>query len=245
VSLVTHSTKRNRVYDRAFDHDEARELRKQGWSYGRLAEHFGVSPAAVMRVLDPATQKRMDEHTRKYAREHLREPCRGGCGRLVWVTDPDRSGYCVSCWRAGESAPNERDNELRCLKCGEWKPDSEFRLSRGRKIRRGRFSWCRPCESRARDEHRKKNRARALQYDREYKARKEGRMSKFVVLKQDGEKRWVEEARGVEAGSRKTAIERVADSEGVYAAMTEGQITGFPVKPVQRFGIVDNGAGPE
>lgn len=51
MSLETHSKKRNRVYERAFDHEEAQRLRSEGWSYDDLAERFGVSltssPASV------------------------------------------------------------------------------------------------------------------------------------------------------------------------------------------------------
>lgn len=55
MSLQTVSTKRNRVYERAFDHDEARQLREadpKTWTHKALAAHFGVSTQAVKRVLD-------------------------------------------------------------------------------------------------------------------------------------------------------------------------------------------------
>lgn len=50
MALVTVSKKRNRVYYRKFDHDEARRLRAEDpkhWSYSELARHFDVSKTAI------------------------------------------------------------------------------------------------------------------------------------------------------------------------------------------------------
>lgn len=51
MGLVTHSEKRNRTYQRKFDHEEAVRLRKEGATYTELAERYGVTPMTVRRVV--------------------------------------------------------------------------------------------------------------------------------------------------------------------------------------------------
>jgi hypothetical protein len=160
VSLETVSTKNNRVYRRAFDHDEARRLRADDpktWTHAALGRYFDVSPTAVERVLKPQTNERMLATAAQSARD-TREPCKGGCGALVWRhgnRNRARSGYCPTCRGEQVAAPNVHDTELRCTKCGEWKPDDEF-SHWSRASRRGRKSHCRVCESAARADHRRR-----------------------------------------------------------------------------------------
>jgi hypothetical protein len=66
------------------------------------------------------------------------------------------SGYCSDCAGALKTAANERPDELRCTKCGEWKADEEFRAAR-RKTRRGRHYCCRKCETAARRDYRRRH----------------------------------------------------------------------------------------
>lgn len=235
MSMVTHSTKRDRIYERAFDHDEARSLREAGWSYGRLAEHFGVSETAVQRVCKPALRKRQDEQTKKWIKENRREPCRGGCGRLVWMMSKGRTGLCQACLAEQLAADGVRPEELLCRKCGAWKPDEEF-TRQERRTRRGRRSWCRGCETEARRRHRATHEEQERKTSREYKRRGKP-MSKFVVLRKEQDGRWAEHER-VRAASRMAAVEQTADGEGVYAAVSEGQLREFPVREAVAFRIV-------
>jgi len=51
MGMETHSTRRNRVYARKFDHDEAFRLHQQGWTYEALARRYDVKPMTVRRVI--------------------------------------------------------------------------------------------------------------------------------------------------------------------------------------------------
>lgn len=237
MSLETHSTKRNRVYRRAFDHDEARKLRAEGWSYSRLADHFGVSATAVQRVCDPEFRAKLDARSLAHARAN-RKPCRGGCGTLVW-DHGDRTGYCTACWGAVRSAPNEREGELRCTRCGEWGPDEQFGRDTRRKTRRGRRTYCRACEAEARRDHRRRKpeqeRAATNRQHREVAKRKgTARMSEYIVLRKNGNG-WNEVGK-VEASSVLYAVEEGADGEGIYTAVKPAQI--MAVEPTTAFKVV-------
>lgn len=148
MSLVTYG-KNGRVYQRAFDHDEAIALHAadpKTWTLQRLAEHFGVSDSAIDRVVNPRRRKQMQEHSNRWLHENRREPCKGGCGRLVWTTVKGRSGLCPRC--LGLSlATTVRPDSLRCSACHEWKPDAEFPRKRATIARRGRHQECRRCQT--------------------------------------------------------------------------------------------------
>lgn len=242
MSLVTVSAKRRRVYERAFDHDEARRLHGEGWGYSQLVDHFGVSEAAVRRVCDPAVAERMEAHALAWNREHSRAPCKGGCGTRVWRVGKTgrkkRSGYCPRCWAIRRTADAVRDGELLCLKCEQWKPDEDFYRAQ-RPTRRGRKSWCKACENAARRAHRKANADQERKTNRDYK-RREKRMTKFIVLEKRPDGCW-KSCDEVEASSRLHAVERVIDRPGTFAAVTAGQLTELVVEPVQAFKVVRNG----
>lgn len=246
MSLVTVSDKKNRVYQRAFDHDEAQKLRAEGWTWQALTVHFGVSEAAVRRVCDPKVRERMAANGNDWHRAH-RQPCLGDCGALVWMTAPDRTGYCADCVSARRAAEAVRETELLCRKCGEWKPDAEFTDDRRRTRRRGKRTFCRACDTAARRGHRRANQDRERTVDRERKRRGK-RMAKYVVMRKDEEGRWEERAR-TDATSRLHAIERVADDSGAWVAVTEGQLTVLEVQPAMAFKVVrpgqENGSTPE
>lgn len=227
AGLVTESTKRNRVYQRAFDHEEAQRLREAGWSIPRIADHMGVSVTAVYRVCDPAVRERMQEKADKKLRD-MREPCLGGCGRLVWMHNAKATGYCPACAGIQRSAAHVRDTELQCTRCNEWKPDAEFSDAQGRRSRRGKQSWCRKCNSATRQARRLAT--PELERAAQNKNKRKGLpMSKFIVLSKNGDGGWHEYAR-VEAATRMHAVEKTATDEGVYVAVTEGQMTEMPVR---------------
>lgn len=224
MSLVTQSKVRNRVYQRAFDHDEAKRLRSEGWTYQALADHFGVSITGVQRVLLPKVRDSMAVQTKAWTKKNLNHPCKGGCGKTAW-THKGRSGYCPACNGIRQTLDDVRSDELRCTKCGEWKADAEF-CSEDRASRRGHKSWCRKCESASRKKNRRENRERENRADRKRKrqeATKKGhQMSEYLVLRK-GDESW-SEVKATEARSVLHAIEEVADREGTYAAVKLGQV---------------------
>lgn len=237
MSLETHSTKNARVYQRAFDHDECRALREadpKRWTYAELGRHFGVSRVAVNRVLDPRLAERMAANAARVNREK-REPCKGDCGTLVWrhgSLSQDRTGYCPACYGQLRTAADVRDTELRCRKCGEWKPDDDF-TPRPRATRRGRRSHCRDCETAARKAHRKANPEATRTADTNRK-RRDLPMSTFIVLCRNGNG-WKEHAE-VEATTQMAAIEKAATDAGDYVAISAKQV--FRVEPVTALKVV-------
>jgi hypothetical protein len=234
VSLVTVSAN-GRVYHRHFDHDEARRLRAQGWSWSKLAERFGVTTQAVTRVCDPEVAARMSASYLESQRRQ-RMPCRGGCGRLVWQIG-NRSGYCTRCVAAQRTAGDVRPAELRCIVCRQWKPDDEFGTSHGRLSRRGHDSDCRACASARRRDYRRRHPEKAAAENRRHVERlRRKRMSRYIVFQPNGDG-FVEVAR-VDAGSPAHAIEQAATAPGDYVAVTEGRFKLMRVAPVEAFRVV-------
>jgi hypothetical protein len=236
VSLTTQSRVNSRIYHRKFDHDECRRLRNdEKWTYRQLAEHFAVSDAAIRRVCDPAARERMDARTSQFLWDH-REPCKGGCGALVWAHIRGRTGLCPRCDGVRRAADGVRPDTLLCRKCDEWKPDAKFGL-KGPHGRRGCRSTCRECESKTRAEHRRLNSDATHAYDRERKNRLRGVETvpqEFIVLRQNGDGGWKEHAR-VEAATSLQAIEQCAQQEGRFVAFSDKQIR--EVEAVQKFAI--------
>lgn len=233
MSLKTYSKKRNRIYPRLFDHEEAQRLRAEGWTYTRLADHFDVSYEAVRRVCDPKIREKLDRHAREWIARHHRKPCKGGCGVLVWTHHKGRSGYCRACTGLLRSSADVRPTELRCRFCGEWKPDAEFGKGKARS-RRYRRTECRACGTRIRREfrhnHREQEAATANIYYHEVRREKRGVMAEYVVLHGNGDKTYHEIDR-VEALSPDAAIEKVAQDEGEYVAVVASRWDVVPVAP--------------
>lgn len=144
--------KSTRVYQRKFDHDEARRMRAQGRTYADIAVLMGVSSQAVLRVCNPAVYESVHQASLAWTRKQ-RRPCRGGCGALVWTNVHGRSGYCPVCHGREIRATTVRPDTLLCTRCGMWKPDEDFPFG-GKKGRRLRHTYCRPCQTEARREYR-------------------------------------------------------------------------------------------
>ena len=64
-------------------------------------------------------------------------------------------------------------------------------------------------------------------------------MAEYIVMKENGDS-WVE-CKRVEAGSRLAAIEKAAETEGRFFAITENQV--MRVGEVSRLQILDDGRG--
>jgi len=239
VSLETVSTKRNRTYHRHFDHDEARRLRAEGWSWAKLADRFGVTPLAVTRVCNPDVAARMLAKSNEATRRK-RTPCRGGCGRLVWMHQKGRSGYCAECVARRKTAADVRDGELRCTQCREWKPDEEFPTWHGQKSRRGHSAECQACATKWLWDYRAAHPESKARESRRHtdRIREEKPMSLYVVLHPNGTgDSYVEVAR-VDAGSPAHAIEKVATDVGEYIAVPASRFQRMRVEPVQAFRVV-------
>jgi hypothetical protein len=240
VSLEMVSTKRNRVYQRTFDHDKARALHEADplrWTCAELARYFDVNYNSVRRILDPSEDARTRSRAAQWFRDH-RVPCKGECGRLVYGHHKGRTGYCRSCV-GGHLTSSVRESELKCGRCGEWKPDEAFPHRHKAKARRGRHSQCRACATLARQDHRLRNQEASKKYDRAYKRATRERtapMTTFIVFTPNGD--GLKEVARVEAASAIGAVEAAATQAGQYVAITEGRFNLMQVEPVQKMTVV-------
>ena len=152
MSLVTVSAKRNRVYPRKFDHDEARARHTGGETLAELAAEYGVSPTAIRRVVDPATRRRMVQRTRR----HVMSGCCPDCGQEGTTVVEGRPSRCTACSDLAR-ATSVGDGVLRCQRCRGWMPDDMFPKNRSTsRPRRGRHECCRACQTIIRQEARVK-----------------------------------------------------------------------------------------
>jgi len=138
-----------------FDRDEARQLRAAGLSYAAIGARLGVSQAAIARVLNPTTRQKEREANRSYYRKR---PCHYCGGECSWNPHSKRGHPVPRCRKCAsdQKRTTVRSDTLKCLRCGEWKPDDDFPHSSYNVRRRGRHSFCRPCGTLARQEYRVK-----------------------------------------------------------------------------------------
>jgi hypothetical protein len=173
MSLVTVSTKRNRVYQRKFDHDECRRLRQDGWTYQALADHYHVSIAAIDRVLNPNRRKRMDERTRDW----LTAIC-DDCGKTCthnWSSKKGRHDR-VCCKQCGDKrrreehliARHDEHGNIHCCRCETHKPPDDFRFDKHGFPR----NRCRSCETAARRDYHHRHLEQERAWLREYRRRR-------------------------------------------------------------------------
>jgi len=143
-----------------FDWDDCRRLRDEGWTQIRLAAHFGVSQAAVSRVLniEKVRPKEAERRQRYYA------ACCEDCGGRASVNWAERSEHNqrrlnegVLCRRCSGTRRREAtllrrinpDGDILCSKCGQHRPPDRFRDTRGFPK-----EWCKDCETVQRRAHR-------------------------------------------------------------------------------------------
>lgn len=90
---------------RTFDWDEAKRRYEAGETQTALAEEYGVSTRAVWWACHPDKYKASFARSAVWLREH-RVPCRGNCGKLVYMHSTHwssgghrgkRSGLCMQC----------------------------------------------------------------------------------------------------------------------------------------------------
>lgn len=158
MSLTYVSPKRGRVYVRKFDHEEAQRRYDAGESYKELAAEYGVTPNAVWNVVTAAGRR---ASARSQENQRARTVGQGRCERCGAPTNLQAQRYgsrlCRSCV-ADDRATSVRESELLCHGCGEWKADEDFpHKSSARVRRRGRSSYCRACETLARQRYRERH----------------------------------------------------------------------------------------
>lgn len=147
--LVTVSAKRNRAYRRKFPHEEAVARFEAGERIPKLAREYGVTWAAVSRVVDPFVRARMDAQTKRWVASGVCENCgKEGIGR--------HNRRCRACFN-DDQATSVRPDTLKCRRCDQWLPDTSFPRNRAEtRRRRGRHSTCRTCGTAARRNYRER-----------------------------------------------------------------------------------------
>ncbi len=137
---------------RKFDHDEARRLRGQGWTYQAIGDALGVSDMAVCRVCDETVRAKMD----KAAQEWQRQGVCIDCGAPRIRVSKHHEARCRPCSIIA-MATSVRDGELCCSTCKQWKPDDDFPFNRSLSVRRQRASQCRMCQTQQKRQWRARN----------------------------------------------------------------------------------------
>lgn len=161
MSLYTVSTKRNRVYKRKFDHDEARRLYAEGgWTYQSLAEKFGVTYTAVRRVVDAEFGQRVMARVAAYQMSGECVACGGPRARYTRRNRGyEDSGMCHTCWAESKQTRFRFDEmgnlaAIRCGTCKQWKDEGLFPSNR--EDSRGKHAQCRECGTKARQRSRER-----------------------------------------------------------------------------------------
>lgn len=143
-----------RVYQRKFDHDEARRRYANGESVRRLAERYGVSTTRIYQIVNPAAGERAAEQSSRWMANGTCRDCGGRASRHS-VNETHRCRACAD----KANRITVRDTELQCVTCREWKPDETFPFAHNRntQARRHRHRACRACCTIARRTYRDRN----------------------------------------------------------------------------------------
>ena len=140
-----YSEKRNRVYKRRFDYDEARRRYQNGETAVALAEEYGVTDRAIYRVVIPGEIERMNAYQNSFKGKGTCENCGAPTHGLSQRYKGTR--YCRDCSTARRTAEHVaktvRDSELWCTKCRAWHPDNAFGIyKKAPHYRRDRHTVC-------------------------------------------------------------------------------------------------------
>jgi hypothetical protein len=132
---------------RKFDHDEARKLRAEGWTYRQLAAKYSVTPGAIRFACDDAARAKSAAYGAEWQRQGTCPDCGAAATRhsLTWQL------RCMDC--AARARTKAQDGEAYCSCCDTWKPLDEFTPSSKRKAR-GVRNECRACETARRRKYR-------------------------------------------------------------------------------------------
>jgi hypothetical protein len=133
---------------RRFDWDEARRLRSDGWTYQKLADHFGVTLNAVWFACNDEARHRATARTQAWQRAGV---C-PDCGDPATRHGGGIQSRCVKC--ALTRLTYVRDGRAHCPTCEQWKPLAEFTPCPSKPYR-GVRTECRACETTRRREYRR------------------------------------------------------------------------------------------
>lgn len=170
MSLEVYFAKKNRVYRRKFDHEEALARFQAGESVRALAGEYGVDENAVRRVVIPGEKDAQMARARRW-RTGTCERCGGPAMRLVsgkLEHNPDGLQLCSRCrgYLRRERVRFNKHGELVSVRCcmldcangRRWQPPENF--TRGHEfadIREGGIhTQCRSCQTRARRRYRER-----------------------------------------------------------------------------------------
>jgi hypothetical protein len=142
-----------RVRTRKFDWREAQRLRAEGRTYTWIADRFGVSSTAVAYACDEKQRLRAHQTHKEWQSRGVCPDCGGPATRY----GVGRQARCQACFNLRQ-ATSVRGEELQCLTCREWKPDTAFPRNRSEKMRRGRHGVCRACQAPMRQQARERRR---------------------------------------------------------------------------------------
>lgn len=165
-------------HNRKFDHDRCRTMYATGnWTQTALGEFFGVTPAAVARVVNPDLAKRMAKRSSEYV-QAICDDCGGPCVHNFYAKGkPHDSILCKPCRSARIRedcllAHLDDDGDIRCNQCGEYKHWSQYKL---RDDGTPQQYDCKPCRAAARRDYRRRHpeeeRIRSRDYARARRAR--------------------------------------------------------------------------
>jgi hypothetical protein len=159
MTWLVRSAKRNRVYERKFDHDEARRRHAAGESIAALAREYNVSHTAIRRAVDPITRERMALYRAQQFARHGNPYQYWSCPECGEQARKGRicRGCHVRLVRGGRDL-FAADGRMLCVRCGEYRPADEFGLSSHLKaLDRGFWrSTCRHCETQIRQAYRER-----------------------------------------------------------------------------------------
>lgn len=153
MGMETHSSTRNRVYQRKFDHEDAIRRFREGETVAAIAEDVGVSYTAVKRVVDPRTRAQMNLAILARTRRCV------DCGAPKSVAGE----RCVACsGRVRRAQHWNKDGLLRCRRCSSYKHPREFSYDADNTTRDYYSDYCRPCASQARQDYRERRKIPCL-----------------------------------------------------------------------------------
>ena len=143
-----------------FDHEAALRMRSEGATLQAVADHFGVSPAAVWRVTAPGGRETFTAYKRRQQQQGTCQECGGPCSSNL--SKPAR--LCAEC--EAFSRILVREEEAWCGDCKAWLPKDRFGKASDRRGVRG---LCRSCETARRRNYRERNRSRDNMVQRAHK----------------------------------------------------------------------------
>ena len=157
------SARINRQYVRKFDHDEARRRHAAGETMAALAREYRCSANWMRAIIRPEVAAKLAATSAAFMKSGV---C-VDCGTQITMYNK----RCHGC-NSAAAVTTVRDDELRCVTCQEWKPDTAYPKNVTEPHRRGRHNTCTACQTRQRRDYRHRHREQENAYSREYQRRR-------------------------------------------------------------------------